>query len=126
MTSSTPSLDPRAVEVKFPDDELTVVLMDGRRLSVPLIWFPRLFTASLKQRSNFELLGGGIGIDCARPYFFESFAAGQTENDLENGLQPYTQLITLVLEALVGSDRRQVVQALCGSQSVSVLNGERS
>lgn len=62
MTSSALSLDPRAVGVEISDDALTVVLMDGRRLSVPLMGFPRLLTASPKERANFELLGRGIGI----------------------------------------------------------------
>jgi Protein of unknown function (DUF2442) len=62
MTYSFPGLDLRAAEVEISDDELTVVLTDGRRLSVPLTWFPRLLRATLKERSNYELLGGGIGI----------------------------------------------------------------
>ena len=62
MTSRTVRLDPRAVKAEVTDDELTVDLMDGRRLSVPLIWFPRLLRASAKQRATFEFLGGGIGI----------------------------------------------------------------
>ena len=62
MTSSFRSLRTRAVEVSVSEDELIVVLADGRRLSVPLVWFPRLKRATPKQRSNFEILGGGIGI----------------------------------------------------------------
>ena len=55
MTSSATNLDSRAVEVDVSEDELMVVLADGRRLSVPLAWFPRLLNATAKQRSNFEL-----------------------------------------------------------------------
>ena len=62
MTSSVPSVDPRAVEVEVSEDELIVILADGRRIAVPLAWFPRLLNASAKQRSKFEILGGGIGI----------------------------------------------------------------
>ena len=62
MTSSVPELDPRATSVEITNDELTVVLMDGRRLAVPLSWFPRLRGASNDQRRNYELLGGGSGI----------------------------------------------------------------
>jgi len=53
---------PRAVEVTVTDDELSVVLADGRRISVPLTWFPRLLHATPGQRRNFELLGNGEGI----------------------------------------------------------------
>ena len=62
MSTSAPRAEPRAIDVKVSDDALMVTLIDGRRLSVPLNWFPRLSTASPKERSNFELLGGGVGI----------------------------------------------------------------
>jgi len=53
---------PKAREVSVGDDELTVLLADGRRISVPLAWFPRLLHATADQRRNFELLGDGEGI----------------------------------------------------------------
>lgn len=62
MTSSAPSSDSRAKEVHVSDAELTVVLADGRRITVPLAWFPRLLNASPEDRSNFELLGDGQGV----------------------------------------------------------------
>ena len=51
-----------AVDVSSSDDALTVVLDDGRVLSVPLLWFPRLASATPKQRAQWELIGGGVGI----------------------------------------------------------------
>lgn len=51
-----------ALEVSCSNDELTVVLDDGRTVSVPLAWFPRLLQASAKQRKEWELIGGGIGV----------------------------------------------------------------
>lgn len=62
MSSSAPSVDPRAKEVQLSDDELSVVLADGRRISVPLAWFPRLLAATPAQLRNFEILGDGHGI----------------------------------------------------------------
>jgi len=62
MTSSAPNIDPRAVEVDVTEDELNVVLADGRRIAVPLTWFPRLLAASPEDRAKFEILGGGTGI----------------------------------------------------------------
>ncbi len=62
MSSSQPSVDPRAKEVSFTDDELTVVLSDGRRIATPLAWFPRLLRATPDERANYELLGDGVGI----------------------------------------------------------------
>jgi len=41
---------------------LNVLLADGRKISVPLAWFPRLLHATTQQRENFELLGDGEGI----------------------------------------------------------------
>ena len=62
MSSSLPELDPRAKQVFVGDDELTVHLAYGRRISVPLTWFPRLLHASPAERRHFELLGDGQGI----------------------------------------------------------------
>ncbi len=62
MSSSVVEANPRAQEVLVTEDELTVSLADGRRISVPLAWFPRLLHASPAQRSNWQLLGDGEGI----------------------------------------------------------------
>ncbi len=51
-----------AVDVSCTDDTLTVVLSDGRMISAPLAWFPRLLDATAKQRREWDLIGGGIGI----------------------------------------------------------------
>jgi hypothetical protein len=51
-----------ALEISCTDDELTVVLDDGRTVSVPLAWFPRLAQASSSERKEWELIGGGIGV----------------------------------------------------------------
>ena len=62
MTSSAASPDPRARQVHIEHEELVVELVDGRRVSVPLTWFPRLLHASPLQRQKWELLGDGEGI----------------------------------------------------------------
>lgn len=62
MSSSQPSADPRAKEILFSEDELVVVLADGRRIATPLAWFPRLLRATTEERENFEILGDGAGI----------------------------------------------------------------
>jgi Protein of unknown function (DUF2442) len=51
-----------AVDVLFADDALRVRLADGREISVPLEWFPRLRDASPEQRSHWRLIGRGVGI----------------------------------------------------------------
>src|SRR5260370_35734503 len=51
-----------AVNASCTHDALDVSLADGREISVPLAWFPRLLDATPKQRAQWELIGGGIGI----------------------------------------------------------------
>ena len=48
--------------VECTDDEIIVALSDGRSLSVPIVWFPRLAHASPSERADYELLGDGEGI----------------------------------------------------------------
>jgi hypothetical protein len=48
--------------VRVSHDELLVSLEDGRRIAVPLAWFPRLLAATPAQRARFEILGEGQGI----------------------------------------------------------------
>ena len=57
-----PQADERATNVEFTEDELRVALMDGRTISVPLVWYPRLLNATAAQRNNWEISGGGYGI----------------------------------------------------------------
>ncbi|MBP9841074.1 MAG: DUF2442 domain-containing protein [Simkaniaceae bacterium] len=54
--------DERVEAVYFTRDSLVVDLMDGRTISVPLTWYPKLLKATSKQRSYWELCGGGYGI----------------------------------------------------------------
>ena len=55
-------VEPFAVGVSFTADDLIVRLADGRQVSVPLAWFPRLLKATSEQRGNWRLIGNGIGI----------------------------------------------------------------
>jgi len=54
--------DERVADVSFTTDSLSVSLMDGRVISVPLAWYPRLLHASVEQRANWSIAGGGYGI----------------------------------------------------------------
>lgn len=62
MSSLALKVIPHAVAVRCTEDELVVSLSDGRVLSVPLAWFPRLAHATPEQLREFELLGEGEGI----------------------------------------------------------------
>ncbi|MBO4319898.1 MAG: DUF2442 domain-containing protein [Treponema sp.] len=52
----------RAQKVWCDTDNLWLLLLDGRQLSIPLVFFPKLFSAESEARSRYELSGGGIGI----------------------------------------------------------------
>ncbi len=62
MAISTLRFDPDAVDVEIMDAALRIVLADGRELTAPLEWFPRLRDATPQQRGNWRLIGGGQGI----------------------------------------------------------------
>ena len=62
MPISVVKFDATASDVKVTDDSLVVTLADGRELSAPLAWFPRLLDASDEQRRNWRLIGHGHGI----------------------------------------------------------------
>ena len=59
------SADERVREVRFDADHLIVDLMDGRTISVPLAWYPRLVHATSEQRSKWSIIGAGYGIHWA-------------------------------------------------------------
>jgi hypothetical protein len=62
MTFSSIEVQPLAVDVSCNSDKLQVTLADGREISVPLEWYPRLLEATPKERNDWQLLGGGLGI----------------------------------------------------------------
>ena len=62
MTSLAPAADLRVKDVSIDSERLSVELMDGRAIAVPLVWFPRLADATPEQRARWEIAGGGYGI----------------------------------------------------------------
>ena len=63
MTTSKVNVEiPNAVTVEITDEALTVDLNDGRTISVPLAWYPRLLNATARERAEWELIGKGQGI----------------------------------------------------------------
>ncbi len=57
-----PAADERVADVRCDADRLIVDLRDGRTISVPLAWYPRLFAATPEQRANWERCAAGYGI----------------------------------------------------------------
>ena len=59
VTVHTP---PRAIRIAVTDDTLTVDLEDGRTISVPIVWYPRLAYGTPAERANFQIVGAGYGV----------------------------------------------------------------
>ena len=61
-TSGVETEKPLARSVSVSEDTLHVELSDGRTISVPLAWYPRLLDATPEERANWHRAGGGYGI----------------------------------------------------------------
>lgn len=62
MVTSDLKAGERIKDVHFDDDSLSVDLMDGRTITVPFAWYPRLLHATSDQRANWQISSGGYGI----------------------------------------------------------------
>jgi hypothetical protein len=62
MGFSAAAADERVLDVKFTADSFSVSLRDGRVITVPLVWYPRLLKATPAQRKNWKIAGGGFGL----------------------------------------------------------------
>jgi hypothetical protein len=84
------SAAPLAVSVTCTADALTVVLADGRTLSVPLSWYPRLLHGRPRERGNWELIGEGDGIhwpDLDEDVSVEGLLAGRRSGETKRSLE---------------------------------------
>lgn len=55
-------VDERVKDIHFTEGTISVDLMDGRSITVPLVWYPRLLNASPEQLAQWKICGGGYGI----------------------------------------------------------------
>ncbi len=62
MSTLAVKIEPMASNVDFTSDSIHIILTDGREISAPLEWFPKLRNATVEQRNNWRLIGDGIGI----------------------------------------------------------------
>jgi hypothetical protein len=91
MTTSRREL---AQNVRVTDDALTADLVDGRTITVPLAWFPRLAHGTLSERSNWRLIAGGEGIhwtDLDEDISVESLLAGRRFGESQDSLRRWLQ-----------------------------------
>lgn len=92
MTSSAreTAAPPTAADLRASDDSLVVDLVDGRSLSVPLLWFPRLLHATVLERGNWRLIGRGEGIhwpDLDEDISIEALVAGRGSAESQGSLK---------------------------------------
>lgn len=83
---------PKAEDVKLTNDTLTVDLSDGRTISVPLEWFPRLVNATSKERNNWRLIGKGDGIhwnDLEEDISVEGLLAGRPSEESQKSFKKW-------------------------------------
>jgi len=79
-----------AQSLSVTDDALVVDLTDGRTITVPLIWFPRLSHGAPDERANWRLIGNGTGIhwpDLDEDISVESLLAGRRSGETQESLR---------------------------------------
>ncbi len=79
-----------AVQVNVTEDTLIVALNDGRTLSVPISWYPRLEYATPTERSDWTLVGGGSGIhweSLDEDISVQALIAGKTSSESQTSLK---------------------------------------
>jgi len=83
---------PNAEKVTVTEDTLSVDLNDGRTISVPLAWFPRLLHAPPQERKNWRLIGKGQGIhwaDLDEDISVEGLLAGKPSGESQSSFQKW-------------------------------------
>jgi Protein of unknown function (DUF2442) len=95
MTSSATEIEvPSARDVVVTEDALTVALTDGRTLSVPLAWYPRLWHGNAEERSHWRLIGEGRGIhwpDLDEDISVEGLLEGRRSGESQRSLKAWLE-----------------------------------
>lgn len=93
-TSVTELKEAAAQNVSVSDDALVVDLADGRTITVPLAWFPRLAHGTAGERANWRLIGDGEGIhwpDLDEDISIESLLAGRRSGETQDSLRRWLE-----------------------------------
>jgi len=92
--SPTEAREPLAERVALTDDSLVVDLSDGRTLTVPIAWFPRLAHGTVTERENWRLIGRGEGIhwaDLDEDISVASLLAGRPSGETQTSLRRWLE-----------------------------------
>jgi hypothetical protein len=84
--------EPLAIEISFDDDNMIVELADGRSLTIPLEWYPRLYHGTREERQNWQLLGDGYAIgwpDLDEHIGMEGLLAGRRSGENQKSIQKW-------------------------------------
>ena len=93
-TSAVEHEIPDAIDVKVSDDTLSVELSDGRTISVPLDWYPRLTHATEAERNNWRIIGRGNGIhweDIDEDISVEGLLAGRPSDESQSSFKKWLE-----------------------------------
>ncbi|MBK6324633.1 MAG: DUF2442 domain-containing protein [Chloroflexi bacterium] len=94
MNTLTTELHVKASGVSISEDMLTVDLVDGRSLSIPLIWYPRLWHGTDQERQHWEWIGDGVGIhwpDLDEDISIEGLLLGRRSGESQRSLQRWLE-----------------------------------
>jgi hypothetical protein len=94
MSTLTSEQWAQATDVTVNADELTVDLLDGRTIIVPLVWYPRLVHGTSKERKNWRLIGHGEGIhwpDLDEDISVQNLLAGQPSGESQRSFQRWLE-----------------------------------
>ena len=97
-SSATSTKEPLAEAVRVTDEDLVVDLVDGRTVSVPIAWFPRLLHGDASERSQWRLIGRGEGVhwpdldeDIRVADLLAGHGSGETQESLQRWLRSREQ-----------------------------------
>ena len=85
---------PEALDVLLTDDTLSVELSDGRSISVPIAWFPRLLHSTEQERNNWRFIGKGQGIhweDIDEDISVEGLLAGRPSSESQESFKKWLE-----------------------------------
>jgi hypothetical protein len=94
-TLKAPVREARAHRVRVTEDNLVVDLNDGRSISAPLVWYPRLFNGTLWERNNWRLIADGEGIhwpDLDEDLSVDSLIAGRPSGESPQSLNRWLEI----------------------------------
>ena len=87
-------MTPQVVDVRVTDEELTVELADGRTVSAPLAWYPRLAHGTAEERNDWQVIGAGEGIhwpDLDEDISVEGLLAGRPSGESQRSFKRWLE-----------------------------------